>query len=254
MGVKRIYLDIKDCRFDNGLIFITGDTFHYLARVLRMGRGDVFSGFDGTGKEYLVELGNCEKKHITGTITSSHEISQGELPFGVNVFQSLPRGNKMDFIVRELSQLGVKKIVPVVSRRVIGPLSKEKVRARGQRWKKIAAASSGVSGRQFITEVENCRSFTEAFSAGADFSILFWEGERKFLRDILKSCPAKESLSVNIFIGPEGGFEDEEVEYARCHGSAIASLGSRILKVETASVVASALTIYELENREASTG
>jgi len=246
--MKRIYLDTKDCSINDESIHIAGDTCHYLLNVLRMRQGDVFLGFDGMGKEYEIKVCRCEKKSITGTITSLIQTAKTELSFKMTVFQSIPKGNKMDFIVREISQLGVKRIVPVISSRVIGSFSEEKTVYKIERWEKIAVASSSVAGRVLVTEIGKPVSFKTALESPTDISILFWEGATELLRKVVKKYTCINFVSVKIFIGAEGGFSDGEVEMASHYNTEIASLGNRILKVETASVIATALTIYELEN------
>lgn len=250
MNIKRIYLDRTDCSFCGNVVNIRGDTLHYLSRVLRMREGNVFSGFDGTGREYEIEIESCEKNLISGRIKKLAIITDMEVPFDVTVFQSIPKGNKMDFIIKEISQLGIKKIVPVISRRVAGPVNSGKIHAKIERWKKISAASSSVSGRALVLEVSDKILFLkEALAIQADTSILFWEEAAQSLREITEKISVKKGMSVNIFVGPEGGFEHEEVKLARSCKVSIASLGKRILKVETASIIAAALTLYELENR-----
>ncbi|HNS33060.1 MAG TPA: RsmE family RNA methyltransferase [bacterium] len=248
MTIKRIYLDKQDFNMDSGNISFKGDTCHYISKVLRMRKGDVFYGFDGSGKEYKIEICGCGKRMAEGTIIDSKQVSGTELPFELTLFQSIPKGNKMDSIIGDISQLGVQRIVPVFSRRVIGLFSEGKAASKIERWKKISAASSSVSGRQMITEIGDSTTFSEALEFKTDISLLFWEEKAENLRKAIRKPAGKEFMSVKIFVGPEGGYTEEEVEKARSCNVSIASLGKRILKVETASVIAAALTIYELEN------
>jgi len=98
--MKRIYLDGNDCDISQKKIRVRGDTFHYIRKVLRMKCGDVFSGFDGTGFEYTVRICAWEEDFIEGTILESKNVDDTETPFNLQLFQSIPKGGKMDFIIR----------------------------------------------------------------------------------------------------------------------------------------------------------
>ena len=246
--MKRIYLDMKECSMEPGSITVAGDTFHYISRVLRMKEGDLFSGFDGTGREYEIEVSLMGKKSMTGRVISSRVTAERELPFSLAVYQSVPRGNKMDFIIGEMSQLGVSTVIPVESVRVSVSVPDGRYRAKTERWKRIAAAASSVSGRQMVTGIGQPVRFVKALEHEADLSIIFWEGSKVMLRDALRGADVRRNMSVRIFIGPEGGFSCEEVEMASARNVIPASLGPRILKVETAAVLGAAFTVYELEN------
>ncbi len=248
--MKRIYLDRNDCNVSQGKIHIRGGTFHYLKKVLRMKTNDVFTGFDGTGAEYTVNILNAEGSSIEGTLIETKKKPSVETPFNLQIFQSIPKSGKMDFIIREVAQLGVKKVVPVISARVIGSLTSGKSSRKTERWRKIAAESSKVAGRELVTEVSEAMRFEDAVKTKSDLFIFFWERASTPLRKIICGLPAlKTDALIKIFIGPEGGYTEEEVTLAEKCGAVTASIGRRILKVETASVIATALTIYELENR-----
>lgn len=252
--MKRIYLDRLDCNISEKKIHIKGDTFHYLKKVLRMKEGDVFSGFDGTGSEYTIAVRTAENDFLEGAVLESKKKIDVETPFNLQLFQSIPKSGKMDFIVREVSQLGVKKMVPVVSMRVIGSFTSEKTSRKIERWRKIAAESSKVSGRECVTEISEVMKFEDAVRTKSDVFIIFWERAATPLRQIMQGLPAlRTDALIKIFVGPEGGYTEEETALAENCGAVTASIGKRILKVETASVIAAALTIYELENRQQET-
>ncbi len=247
--MKRIYLDPGDCLTDKHTVHIRGGTFRYLSKVLRMKEGDTFSGFDGAGFEYTVKIITCGKEYIETSLMESKKVSDAELPFNLYLFQSIPKKGKMDSIVRDVSQLGVKRIIPVFSERVIGSLNQDREWGKKKRWEKIAAESSRIAGRQMLTEIGDFMRFEDAVKIKADASVIFWEQATASLREIVKSMPElKSGFSVKIFVGPEGGYTENEVSLAKENGAVPASMGRRILRVETASVVAAAITIYELEN------
>ncbi len=247
--MKRIYMDARDCTVNTGTIQIHGGTFHYLRKVLRMKKGDVFSGFDGRGLSYTINIDAVERDFLQGTILELKRNVDFETPFDLHLFQSVPKSGKMDSIIREVSQLGVKKIVPVISKRVIVNSPVERMRQKTDRWRKISAESSRISGRELVMEISEVMKFEDAVKIKSDLSIIFWESAVTPLRQIIQeNTGLKKDAFIKIFVGPEGGYTEEEVSLAKDYGVAAASIGKRILKVETASVIASALTIYELEN------
>jgi len=249
--MKRIYLDRNDCDISQKDICVRGDTFHYLKKVLRMKAGDVFAGFDGTGSEYTIEARNVENGLLEGVIIELKKVINTETSFNLQLFQSIPKSGKMDLIISETAQLGVKKIVPVISSRVIGSLPAEREARKRERWAKIAAEASRISGRGSVMEISEVMKFKDAVEMNSDLSIFFWERAAIPLRHIIEraSLPAADAV-IKIFVGPEGGYTEEEAALAEHCGALTASIGKRILKVETASVIATALTIYELENRK----
>ncbi len=247
--MKRIYLDPGDCLKDKHTVHIRGNTFRYLVKVLRMKEGTVFAGFDGTGFEYTVKIKAAAGEQIEASILESKKLAGAEMPFNVLLFQSIPKKGKMDSIIRDASQLGIKKIIPVFSERVIGSLNTFREQSKMKRWEKIAAESSRIAGGRMVAEIGDFMQFEDAVRIKTDASVIFWEQASVSLREIVKKMPElKNGSSVKIFVGPEGGYTGEEVALAESMGAASASIGRRILRVETASVVAAALTIYELEN------
>ncbi|MGC8976454.1 MAG: RsmE family RNA methyltransferase [Candidatus Ratteibacteria bacterium] len=248
--MKRIYLGTDSIKIKNAF-FIKGETFHYLRNVLRFKVGDKFIGFDGSGKEYEIEIVEIEKEKIKCEIVEEKKIYNPETLFNLHLFQCLPKGDKFDFIVSQTTQLGVKRIVPVISKRTIVKIPQEKIENRIKRWLKIAEESSKVSGRTFIPEIERPVKFERCIKEEKDFGIIFWEGERentiKHVIEKIKKNDIK-NKKINVFVGPEGGFDEDEIEIAKKYGYISVSLGKRILRVETASIISIAILIYELEN------
>ncbi len=251
MGLRRIYLDSKDCLPDSGYICIRGDTCHYLKNVLKVSSGDLFKGFDASGNEYLLEVSSLGQASLT-TIIREHSFSSGSAScIELYLCQSLPKGRKMDRIISDVSQAGVTKIIPVVSERVIGRYAGGVKEGKNDRWARISAEASKISGSCRIPEITGIMDFRDAVQVHADLSLLFWEGEKAAslasVMDNLNSI--EEGFTIKIFVGPEGGYSEEEVGFAEKKGVISVSMGRRILKVETAAVVASALTLYEIESR-----
>ncbi|MCX7916595.1 MAG: 16S rRNA (uracil(1498)-N(3))-methyltransferase [bacterium] len=248
--MRRVYIG-RDSIRKNSFFLIKGETYHYLKNVLRLKESDEFIGFDGSGKEYHLKIKEIKDREIFVEIIEEKEVYNPELPFNLSLYQCLPKGEKFDFIIRESTQFGIKKIVPVISKRVIVQIPEDKIENKIKRWTKIAAESSKISGRTFIPEISKPEKFKECLEDEKDYGIIFWEGEReKTIKDIIKHLNREAIFNkkINVFVGPEGGFDEEEVEMAKENGYITVSLGRRILKVETASIVCIAILIYELEN------
>ncbi|MCM8772912.1 MAG: 16S rRNA (uracil(1498)-N(3))-methyltransferase [Candidatus Omnitrophica bacterium] len=249
--MRRIYLG-NDCLKIKNKFLIRGETYHYLKNVLKLSKNDLFKGFDGSGREYKIKIFDVGKREVIGEVIEEEQIYTPELNFTLNLFQSLPKGEKFEFIIRETTQLGVKKIIPVISKRVIVKISEEKIDNKIKRWIKIAEEASKVSGRTFIPEIAKPLKFDNCImEEKKDIGIIFWEGEREItIKDFVKNLKKEDiyNKKINVFIGPEGGFDEEEIELAKRNGYISVSLGKRILKVETASTVAIAILVYEFEN------
>ncbi len=248
--MRRIYLGTDIFRKKDSF-YIKGETYHYLKNVLRLKKKDIFIGFDGSGREYIIEILEVGKNEIAGKILEEKEVYSTELPFDLQLFQCIPKGEKFDFIIRETTQLGIKKIIPVISKRVIVKIRREKIETKLRRWQKIAEESAKLSGRTLVPEIMFPVKFEECIKEKKDFGIIFWEGERNFtLKDFIQKLKEEniKNKKINVFIGPEGGFDEEEIKLAKNYGYYSISLGKRILKVETASIVALSILIYELEN------
>ncbi|MCM8767805.1 MAG: 16S rRNA (uracil(1498)-N(3))-methyltransferase [Candidatus Omnitrophica bacterium] len=248
--MRRIYFG-NDCFRLKDRFYIRGETFHYLKNVLRFKKGIVFIGFDGTGKEFTVEIEKIDKKEILGKILEERGIYSSELNFNLQLFQCIPKGDKFDFIIREVTQLGVKKIVPVISKRTIARIPEEKIENKIKRWNRIAEEASKISKRTFVPEISEILNFEESIKEEKDIGIIFWEGEKeRSIKDVIKHLSKDKIIDkrINVFIGPEGGFDQDEIKLAIENHYLPTSLGKRILKVETASLLSIGILIYELEN------
>lgn len=232
-------------------LFITGDDVHYLTRVLRLGPGDTLTVLDGEGRAFnaVIRTADSKKVHL-GLV---NEIKQDAEPsLKVTLFQAIPKGDKMDIVVQKAAELGVVRIVPVVTERVVVRLDAARGAKRWERWRKISIEAARQCGRTVVPEVEPVHSFADALNLlnleiekGADeLRIMPWEGEEAVsLRDCLTR---KRPDAVSVFVGPEGGFSLSEVAAARQRGIITVTLGRRILRTETAGIITPALVMYAL--------
>jgi 16S rRNA (uracil1498-N3)-methyltransferase len=233
---------------NNDCIIIEGEDLKHLSQVLRLKEGDLISVFDGNGTEYQARLTSIHRKYAEAKIISSF-ISQTEPRIHLTLFQGLPKGHKMDFIVQKAVELGIYKIIPVITERTVIKLNNKDRIKKTERWRKIAIEAAKQCGRAYVPEVCAPVSFDEALLKRDEFDafILLYENEqKKCLKELLKCYNINKIRNLAIFIGSEGGFSDREVE--KCVHSCydVAGLGKRILRTETASISVISIIMYEM--------
>ncbi len=221
---------------------VTGDDAGHITKSLRMRLGETLVLCHG-GIDYTCKIVSFEKSSVLVERISSQPCA-AEPKVEVTLFQGLPKGDKMDLILQKAVEVGVCAIVPMLSRRCVSRPGEKTLQKKVQRWQKIALEAAKQSGRGIVPKVLNVQDFSQAvtLSAQKKQAILFYEAGGAPLRGLLQK-----PKSVAIFIGPEGGFGEDEVKLAVESGVSVCSLGDRILRTETAAIVASALTIYEAE-------
>ena len=214
-----------------------------MERVLRLRVGDHVLLLDNSGRQYEVKLTALTAKGAQGIVLASTE-GAGEPSVRLVLYQALIKGQRFDWVLEKGTELGVAGFVPIVSSRAVVRASKESS-ARVGRWRRVIVEAAEQSGRCRLPEVWAPLPFEEAVASAAGLRVLLWEDEQEAaLGDVLtKEGPAD---AVSLFIGPEGGFPAEEVEFARQQGVRTVSIGRRILRAETAAIVAVALVLHEL--------
>lgn len=251
--MTQIFADLSDMR--DGLLSIEGSEYNHIRNVLRMRPGEKLSvrGTDGGGDEYCFEIVSFSDGGAHCRLLSV-ERSDTELPVRVLLFQGLPKGDKMDFIVQKTVEMGVAGIIPVQMRRSVVKLSGDKGKKRTARWQSIAEAAAGQSRRSVVPLVHDILSMEEALryaASAADAVFLPYEllagEEREAHRTREKLEALRPGQTAALFIGPEGGFEESEVEAAAQIGAQTVSLGRRILRTETAAMAFLAFLAYRFE-------
>ena len=164
----------------------------------------------------------------------------------VTLYQALPKGDKMDYIVQKCVELGVSRIVPVLSARCVSRPDQKSLKKKRERWQKIALQAAMQSRRGIIPEVADCLSFPQAVALAEENekNVFFYELGGDSVKEILKEKPK----TAGMFIGSEGGFEAEEASLAIAHGAQAATLGKRILRAETAPLAALSVIMYQTDN------
>lgn len=221
-------------------ITILGGEAHHISRVLRYAVGDRLSAVDGRGMEYEVELEAVSSRRVEARILRKRK-GEKDPSTKVTLAQAIPKGSKMDYLVEKATELGVDRLIPVISARSqVLPDGDSKVR----RWQRIALGAMKQSGRSILPRVDGVARLAQVVESipEQDLSLIAWEEGGRKLRDVIRRGVER----VLLFVGPEGGFPHQEVKLAVEKGAEPVSLGQRILRAETAGVVLLALLLYEL--------
>lgn len=229
-------------------IVITGPDVNHIRNVLRMRAGEELLAADGQGSEYRCILRELQDSEIRAEICRKFSGS-AELPSRITLFQGLPKSDKMDLIIQKCVELGVFRIVPVTTKRTVVKLDAKKEESRRKRWTAVSESAAKQSGRGIIPEISGVQSFREAVEEAGELDVCLIPYEKAEnmarTREILSGIPA--GASIGVFIGPEGGFEEEEVKEAMEAGARPITLGRRILRTETAGMAVLAMLGYLLE-------
>ena len=229
-------------------IVIQGNDVNHIKNVLRMRPGDELPLSDGQGTDYFCRILSMERDQICLSIENSWK-SYVELPVKLYLFQGLPKADKMEFIIQKAVELGVYEIIPVRTKRVIVKLDEKKETKKIARWQQIAEGGAKQSGRGIIPEIKPVMGFSEALAYAGNLEGVLIPYEKAEGIDKTRKMIAglKGKKSVGIFIGPEGGFDEAEVEAAMAAGALPVTLGKRILRTETAGLAMLSVLMFEFE-------
>ena len=230
-------------------IYIEGSDVNHMKNVLRMREGEELVVSDGNNHKYLCAIKDFEADQAVISIREELEIDT-ELPSRIYLFQGLPKSDKMELIIKKAVELGVYEIIPVATKRAVVKLDSKKAEKKVNRWNEIARSAAKQSGRGVIPEVTPVMKYAEAVRYAGKLDVMLIpyelaEGMEKTRQIVNKICPGQ---SVGIFIGPEGGFEKEEVALAEEAGAEVITLGRRILRTETAGLTTLSILMYHLES------
>ena len=241
---------VKNEQIEDNKIVILKEDANHIKNVLRYKIGDELEICDENENRYNTKISKFEENRLILDILNISD-KNTEPNIKVTLFQCMPKADKMELIIQKCTELGINDIIPVISERVVVKLDEKNEMKKLERWQKIAKEAATQSGRQIIPKIEksiNLKNIIEKLSK-YDIVILLYECEKKhMLKDVLKNCN-KNVKNVAIIVGPEGGFSENDVKILdNCNNLEKVSLGSRILRTETASFVALAIAIYELDS------
>jgi 16S rRNA (uracil1498-N3)-methyltransferase len=230
---------------------LSGSEAHHALRVLRKKVGDEIDLFDGKDASYVGRIESVLGDELRGQIVGG--VAARPLPVQLTLYQGLARVPKWEWLLEKAAEVGVWRIVPVRTQRAVVKLDAAQAREKVKRWNRISLAASKQCGRADVMSVELPRTMPEALAAlsAHDLSLIPWEKETtKSIHEALLPRPpqaveGERPANINIFIGPEGGWDAQEIELARERGVIPVRLGPTLLRTETAGIVAAALVLRE---------
>jgi len=236
---------IEQTKITSTKIFITGSDAAHIKKVLRMKSGDRIGLFDGRGFEYEARIENLLAGSVEVSITKRF-LSASESPVQIIVAQALLKDKKMDILARQLTEIGITKLIPFTSIRSVPRPDKKRLSERRKRWEKIAIEALKQCRRGHVTEIGETITFNDVIKIDdeCDLKIVFWENESKPISNAVQQVHDRHYRKILAVLGPEGGFTEKEIEDARACGFVTASLGPRILRAETATVAACTILQY----------
>lgn len=214
---------------------LTGEDAHHAIKSLRVKIGENIVLCDKNSVEHICKVKKISKEELLVSVIKSQKNSS-EPNIKITLYQALPKNDKMDLIIQKSVELGVFKIVPIKTSRCMSKPNEKSIAKKLERWQKIAKEAAKQSGRGIIPNVSSPLKLDEAILKIKDYdkTLVFYENGGEKIKNSLKSC----DKNISIFIGPEGGFEKEEIEKLKSFKVSISTLGSRILRTETASLAA----------------
>ncbi|WP_040196388.1 16S rRNA (uracil(1498)-N(3))-methyltransferase [Candidatus Soleaferrea massiliensis] len=240
--MPRFFIDVPPV---SDTVTLTGEDARHLSRSLRMKEGEAVTVSDQQGTDYRCTIRELGQDHVLLYIEDAVPCHT-EPSVRVRLYQALAKSDKFEWIVQKAVELGVSEIIPVYTARCVSVPDQKSMRKKEQRYQKIALEAAKQSGRGIIPQVKESVSFQDAISGmlADDLPLLFYEGGGEALSALVR----QEYRTISILIGPEGGFSEEEVRCALLQGVHAATLGSRILRCETAPVCALSVIMYQTGN------
>ena len=252
--MDRFFVEPEHLNLDDKTLYIDGEDVKHISKVLRYGQGDEIEVCDSNGHEYICRIESIDKTRIDLSIVDEVDINR-ESRIRVSLYQGVPKSTKMDIILQKLTEAGVDEIVLVNTKRSVVNIKGDKADKKLDRWERIIYEAAKQCKRGLIPKLRGILSFEEALAdmEQNDIIICPYEDEKSLgikealQTDLVKDIIGKkDEVRVGIFIGPEGGFDPEENNRVKAAGIASVTMGPRIFRTETASIVATAITLYEL--------
>ena len=246
------YFYVEESQISESGIRIVGDDVNHMKNVLRLQLGEQVMVCDCVGSNYLCEIEAFPEKQVQLLIVEKRE-ADSELPVKLYLFQGLPKSDKMELVIQKAVELGVHEVIPVAMKRSIVKIEDKKKEAKKlERWQAIATAAAKQSKRGIIPNVHKVLTYGEAllYAKDMDMKLFPYENAKDIDRSKELVATAPKMKSIAIFIGPEGGFDDKEIEAVEAIGGQIITLGKRILRTETAGFTMLSILMFEIENNQ----
>lgn len=242
--MPRFFVNPTQIQDENAII--SGEDVKHISKVLRLKNGDEITICNGQGRDYECIIRNINKEEVITEIISSH-VSQTEPKVKITLFQGITKSDKMEFIIQKCVEMGIYRVVPIITERTVVKIEDQKKQnSKLARWQKISESAAKQSQRGIIPEIGSIITLKEALeqSKKIDCKVIAYEKEEEnHLQNILTDFSGE---SIAIFIGPEGGFENNEIYLAKQNDIVPITLGKRILRTETAGLFLVSIMMYEM--------
>lgn len=241
---------VEENQIENDKINIIGEDVKHISSVLRMQKGEqILIGSKETLETYLTEIEQIEKEKVVAKIIEKLD-TQTESNVEIDLYQGLPKADKMELIIQKTTEIGISKVIPVDMVRCIVKLDEKDTKKKIERWQKVAEGAAKQSKRSKIPEIKNkikIKDLENIISQYDAFIVAYEEENEITLKQELKKLREQEKYKIGILVGPEGGITKEEIEKLTSYNAKVVTLGKRILRTETAPIVLTSNIIYELE-------
>lgn len=242
---------VENSQIEEEKIRISGSDVNHIKNVLRMQPGERIIICNGEGKDFYCRIGTISSEEVIAEIEEMND-TESELPAKIYLFQGIPKKDKMELIIQKAVELGVYEVVPVAMKRCVAKIEEgKKEKKKLERWQSISTSAAKQSGRGIIPKVHEVLPFKEALRYAKELETVIVPYELadgiELSSKIVKESSKKQSIG--IFIGPEGGFDEKEIEEALQLDFHAITLGKRILRTETAGLAILSILMFELEQR-----
>lgn len=238
---------VNKSAFEEDIVLITGDDAKHIGKVLRLRVGETINLNNYEGGEFLAKITEIDKKEVKALIFEKLLVNNESL-IDVTLFQGVPKATKFDLIVQKSTELGVKEIIPVITKRVIVNSGEFK---KLDRLNRISEEASKQSKRSIVPKISMPVLFKDMIDNIKTFDLIvvpYENAENYGIRAMISEIDKDKIKKIGIVIGPEGGFEEEEIDLLKEIGAKIVTLGPRILRTETAGFVCTSILMYELSD------
>jgi 16S rRNA (uracil1498-N3)-methyltransferase len=237
--LTRVYVDTA--LIPGSLVELPPDTASHLARVLRARSGNELILFNGDGREFAGAIESVRGSRVSASVGDGRQVDR-ESPLAITLVQCVPRGDRMDFIVQKATELGVARIVPVLSQRSVVRLDKGQAESKATHWRAVAVSACEQCGRNRLPTIEAAQpllNYLGESSPGTGPRLVLEPESATHARTTVQNLGGAPDLAIvdaEIAIGPEGGFASDELEAFRVAGFSQIGLGPRMLRTETAAI------------------
>lgn len=240
--MQKLFVDF----IPEGKITLNEDQSRHIAKSLRMRVGDMLTLSCQNGDDYGCIIDEINQKSVILSVCY-RQANASEPTVNVRLFQGVPKGDKLEDIIQKCTELGISEITPVLTKRSVSRPDEKAAKKKQARYQKIALEAAQQSGRGIIPKIKDMKTLPQAIAQDdAELKIIFYEGGGVSLKKLINT----EIRSISIYIGPEGGFEESEVEAVKNAGGVNATLGKRILRTQTAPVAALSAIMILTDNME----